>query len=229
MQAELAGRTVGKQTQSRKVEMMSNPTPKSQILGGAILMAVLVNTWATSQPPSYRDVRSASVPAMPSEAAGATATSWNADPPADPVDLEDIETGASGWAGGGDLPASFGASTHAGTIDSAGGPAGIPVGNMMPPIPPAGGGQAASPIHRVAASGDFIGFSHGDGSGSQTITVLHTGKSWMAVYHVDSSGKIWLRSSRPIDADFSLQLNATSPLPDEIRQMERQNRSGSGS
>ncbi|WP_413433106.1 hypothetical protein [Crateriforma spongiae] len=208
---------------------MSNPTPKSQILGGAILMAVLVNTWATSQPPSYRDVRSASVPAMPSETTGATATSWNADPPADPVDLKDIETGASGWAGGGDLPASFGASTHAGTIDSGGGPAGIPVGNVMPPIPPAGGGQAASPIHRVAASGDFIGFSHGDGSGSQTITVLHTGKSWMAVYHVDSSGKIWLRSSRPIDADFSLQLNATSPLPDEIRQMERQNRSGSGS
>ena len=39
----------------------------------------------------------------------------------------------------------------------------------------------------------------------------------MAVYHVSSDGGISLVSSRPIDADFSVQLNVTDPLPDEIR------------
>ena len=39
----------------------------------------------------------------------------------------------------------------------------------------------------------------------------------MAVYHVNSAGEIRLVSSRPIDADFSVQLNVTDPLPDEIR------------
>ena len=73
----------------------------------------------------------------------------------------------------------------------------------------------------VGAAGPMIGFSHFDGSGTQTITLVHTGKSWMAVYHIDTSGKIRLVSSRPIDADFSLQLNATSPLPRDIRDMGR--------
>jgi len=86
------------------------------------------------------------------------------------------------------------------------------------------GGAAAAESDspsKVAAAGDMIGFSHSDGSGTQTITLVHTGKSWMAVYHIDRSGAIRLVSSRPIDADFSLQLNATTPLPDEIRQMSR--------
>lgn len=86
------------------------------------------------------------------------------------------------------------------------------------------GDAAASdsdPLSKVGAAGDMIGFSHSDGSGTQTITLVHAGKSWMAVYHIDRSGTIRLVSSRPIDADFSLQLNATSPLPDEIRQMGR--------
>mgnify|MGYP001822240438 CR=1 FL=1 len=83
------------------------------------------------------------------------------------------------------------------------------------------GPLATSPIAKVAAAGDMIGFSHSDASGTQTITVVHTGKSWMAVYHIDRSGTIRLVSSRPIDADFSLQLNATSPHPDEIRRMGR--------
>ncbi len=74
-------------------------------------------------------------------------------------------------------------------------------------------------VKNVGASGDMIGFSHSDGSGTQTITLVHTGKAWMAVYHIDRSGQIRLVSSRPIDADFSLQLNATSPLPKEIREM----------
>ncbi len=73
----------------------------------------------------------------------------------------------------------------------------------------------------VGASGDMIGFSGSDGAGTQTITLVHTGKSWMAVYHIDRSGQIRLVSSRPIDADFSLQLNATSPLPEEIRELGR--------
>jgi hypothetical protein len=97
--------------------------------------------------------------------------------------------------------------------------------------PPQGGSYGASgevaaiadaeALARVAAAGDMIGFSHDDGSGTQTITLVHTGKSWMAVYHIDRSGTIRLVSSRPIDADFSLQLNATSPLPEEIREIGR--------
>ncbi len=74
---------------------------------------------------------------------------------------------------------------------------------------------------KVGASGDMIGFSHSDSSGTQIITLVHTRKSWMAVYHIDRSGTLRLVSSRPIDADFSLQLNATSPLPEEIRQVGR--------
>ena len=79
----------------------------------------------------------------------------------------------------------------------------------------------AETVAKVGASGDMIGFSHSDSSGTQTITIVHTGKAWMAVYHIDRSGKVRLVSSRPIDADFSLQLNATSPLPDEIREINR--------
>ena len=75
------------------------------------------------------------------------------------------------------------------------------------------------PSTRVGAAGEIIGFTDSDGSGSQTITLVHTGKSWMAVYHIDRAGTIRLVSSRPIDADFSLQLNATSPLPREIREL----------
>ncbi len=78
---------------------------------------------------------------------------------------------------------------------------------------PAGPG----PQIQLGAAGGMIGFSGSDGSGTQIITLVDTRKSWMAVYHVDRSGKIRLVSSRPIDADFSLQLNATSPLPEEIR------------
>lgn len=76
-------------------------------------------------------------------------------------------------------------------------------------------------IAQVGSAGEMIGFSHSDGAGTQTITLIHAGKSWMAVYHIDRSGKIRLVSSRPVDADFSLQLNATSPLPEEIREIGR--------
>lgn len=88
-------------------------------------------------------------------------------------------------------------------------------------LPPAqvSGLPTTAEIPKVGASGDMIGFSHSDSSGTQTITLVHTRKSWMAVYHIDRSGTLRLVSSRPIDADFSLQLNATSPLPEEIRQI----------
>ena len=79
--------------------------------------------------------------------------------------------------------------------------------------------EKATPPARVGAAGEIIGFTGSDASGSQTITLVHTGKSWMAVYHIDRSGKIRLVSSRSIDADFTLQLNATAPLPEDIREL----------
>lgn len=81
------------------------------------------------------------------------------------------------------------------------------------------GGAMASgstPRLQVGSAGEMIGFAGGDGSG-QTITLIHTGKSWMSVYHIAPDGEIRLTGSRPIDADFSLQLNATDPLPEDIR------------
>ncbi|MDV6033465.1 MAG: hypothetical protein F9B45_25930 [Phycisphaera sp. RhM] len=77
------------------------------------------------------------------------------------------------------------------------------------------GGREKGP--QVAAAGELIGFNGFDGSGSQTITLVHTGKMQIAVYHIDRSGQIRLVSSRPIDADFSLSLNLTKPLPGQIR------------
>jgi hypothetical protein len=109
--------------------------------------------------------------------------------------------------------------------------AGASTVSVSQPPPPQGPDQVSSGVvaaiprgdagPRVGAAGAMIGFSHSDGSGTQTITIVHAEKSWMAVYHIDRSGKIRLVSSRPIDADFSLQLNATSPLPEEIREIGR--------
>ncbi len=72
----------------------------------------------------------------------------------------------------------------------------------------------------VAGSGDLIGFSHVDDSGTQVITIVDAEKRWMAVYHVGSEGKIRLVSSREIAADFTLELNVTPPLPDQIRRLQ---------
>lgn len=77
-------------------------------------------------------------------------------------------------------------------------------------------GKTDDSADKVGAAGEVIGFSHSDGSGSQIITLVHTGKSWVAVYHISRVGEIRLMSSRPIDADFSLLLNPTSPTPSEI-------------
>lgn len=72
---------------------------------------------------------------------------------------------------------------------------------------------------QVGSAGQLIGFSGFDGSGSQTITLVHTGKMQIAVYHIDRSGLIHFVSSRPIDADFSVTLNPTDPSPDQIRHL----------
>ena len=98
----------------------------------------------------------------------------------------------------------------------------VPAQGGLPAIS-ANGLPTAGPATLVGAAGEMIGFSHIDGSGTMTITLVHTGKSWMAVYHIDRTGKIRLVSSRAVDADFSLLLNATSPLPDEIRKMGKAN------
>lgn len=76
---------------------------------------------------------------------------------------------------------------------------------------------AAKTGPQVGSAGQMIGFSGFDGSGSQVITLVHTGKMQIAVYHIDRSNLIRLVSSRPIDADFSLSLNVTAPLPGQIR------------
>jgi len=86
------------------------------------------------------------------------------------------------------------------------------------PPPPMVPMFAAGPS--LAAAGDTIGFSRELAGGSQAITLINTTRRWMAVYHVDQAGQIRLISSRPIDADFSFQFNATAPLPDEIRRLQ---------
>jgi len=73
----------------------------------------------------------------------------------------------------------------------------------------------------LAAAGDMIGFSTTIAGGTQAITLINASRRWMAVYHVDQAGQIRLVSSRPLDADFSFQFNATAPLPEEIRRLQK--------
>ena len=109
------------------------------------------------------------------------------------------------------------------------------LGQFSAPTAPAGPGETASveannrpasgliearPGRDVAASGDLIGFSSISDGGQQTITLINTRKLWMAVYHVNAEGSIQLVSSRPIDADFSLELNVTDPKPSAIRDLQ---------
>lgn len=72
----------------------------------------------------------------------------------------------------------------------------------------------------LAAANDMIGFTRELASGNQAITLINASRKWMAVYHVDQAGQIHLVSSRPLDADFSFQFNATAPLPEEIRKLQ---------
>lgn len=90
--------------------------------------------------------------------------------------------------------------------------AGNPIPSQPMPMFPAG--------PSLAAAGDMIGFSREIAGGSQAITLINASRRWMAVYHVDQVGQIRLVSSRPLDADFSFQFNATAPLPEEIRRLQ---------
>lgn len=83
---------------------------------------------------------------------------------------------------------------------------------------PGGGSGPAMP--NLMTAGDMIGFSRDVGEGVQAITIINASRRWMAVYHLDNEGRIRLMSSRPLDADFTIQFNATSPLPEEIRRLQ---------
>lgn len=83
--------------------------------------------------------------------------------------------------------------------------------------PGAGTGPA---MPNLMTAGDMIGFSRDVGEGVQAITIINASRRWMAVYHLDNEGRIRLMSSRPLDADFTIQFNATSPLPEEIRRLQ---------
>lgn len=86
------------------------------------------------------------------------------------------------------------------------------------PSPPAKPATKGAPV--LIQAGDMIGFSRELGDGVQAITIINASQRWMAVYHIDISGQIRLTSSRPLDADFTIQFNATSPLPEEIRRLQ---------
>jgi len=91
-------------------------------------------------------------------------------------------------------------------------PRGLSVPSQPVPMFPAG--------PSLAAAGDMIGFSRELAGGSQAITLINASRRWMAVYHVDQAGQIRLVSSRPLEADFSFQFNATAPLPEEIQRLQ---------
>lgn len=81
--------------------------------------------------------------------------------------------------------------------------------------------EAAPMPPGVASAGDCLAFSRPVGDGSQLITVINTSREWMAVYHIDRTGKITLTGSRPLAQDFAVEFNVNSPLPNEIRQLSR--------
>ncbi len=124
--------------------------------------------------------------------------------------------GATGFSSGTGLPNGTGFPGATGT------PGVGPMG--PPPNRPSGGSQIANSgivtaetAPEVASAGEIIGFNGFNGSGSQTITLVHTGKMQIAVYHIDRSGQLTLVSSRPIEDDFSFSFNVNAPLPREIR------------
>lgn len=93
---------------------------------------------------------------------------------------------------------------------------GFPGGRVgMPPT--ADDGTSETP----QVSRDLMGFSRATADGGQRITLIHTSRSWMAVYHVDGTGKIRLESSRPLKQDFAVEFNAVDPRPEAMRQMTK--------
>lgn len=102
----------------------------------------------------------------------------------------------------------------------------MPIATAETNLPAASASPVPAPVPMfpagpsLAAAGDMIGFSRELAGGSQAITLINASRRWMAVYHVDQAGQIRLVSSRPLDADFSFQFNATAPLPEEIRRLQ---------
>lgn len=94
----------------------------------------------------------------------------------------------------------------------------VPLGTQVPSGPPGlAGGLMAGP--GGASAGEMIGFSRPAADGGQLLTLIDTARRWMAVYHIEGSGRIHLKSSRPLTQDFAVQYNAAAPLPEDMRQL----------
>ena len=89
------------------------------------------------------------------------------------------------------------------------GPGGYPQANPGGQMPAIGGG----------AAGEMMGFSRPTADGGQLLTLIDTSRRWMAVYHIEGSGQIHLKSARPLTQDFAVQYNAAAPLPEDMRQL----------
>ncbi len=92
------------------------------------------------------------------------------------------------------------------------------------------GGSSGSPEayaqrrapQEASAGSDLIAFSAPAGD-SQQITIIDPVKRVMSVYHVESDGKIALKSVRQILWDLQIEhLNSAAPLPQEVRSLIQQ-------
>ena len=77
-------------------------------------------------------------------------------------------------------------------------------------------------IAQMLAADGVLGFASPDGAGGQMVTLVHASRQWMTVYAISSDGEIRLRSSRPLEQDFSVQFNLTDPTPEAIKQLNPQ-------
>lgn len=148
--------------------------------------------------------------ATPTPAWQAAAAAWQADSPSAPPSAATMAADPPGVSG--TAAATAGSVTPTDRAAAAG-----PVGATLPlgvTIPPDGG------VANLQLASDLIGFSRDLGGGIQAITIINASHRWMAVYHIDSGGQIRLTSSRPLDEDFTILFNATSPLPEEIRRLQ---------
>ena len=80
---------------------------------------------------------------------------------------------------------------------------------------------AKQPANDRGMGGNLITHVLQSEKGPTTVIVIDASAKTMAIYHIEeSSGKIELKSVRPFKWDLQLDgYNATSPLPDEIRDM----------
>jgi PPE-repeat protein len=143
-----------------------------------------------------------------------------------PLPREGAALGIGDGAAGGTANPGFGATglgTGAAGIGAEGsgvgglGAAGLgAAGIALPGAPP----PTALPIPAALAGGEgILMFASATESGGQMITLVETRQRWIASYAVEPSGQIRLLSSRPLGQDFSVEFNAASPTPREIRTM----------